>query len=310
MFLEKDRRYFRRFALTLKQRVKAAPALPLVGPDKEWNALDALRRAIRNGKASVPQSGGETVDLIAAEHLADKELLVLLFHRANPNAADPAYRKRLKSGLSLRHATKETNEEQAVSCHLVISTKLKDGVYQAALEEIPGLSATSIIAIISRVLMAYKYPYISKGKSLETTAIFRLEGLKSATLEDALKKEGSLDYLTLTRRVPTSVPDSSGIAEPQAERVRYKIVGDPSSKKWGKKFKEFVEGTKGTWDHVTVDLTLSDNRHKTIRVDTEQEAAEILFVRSELVMIPGQSLRSCSTAIVQTVVDAARKLVQ
>jgi hypothetical protein len=308
MFVERDRRYFRRYQLKFKARTKLAATLPLVSDTDNWTILDALQRAAKNGKSKGSQANGDTIDLIKVSHLAAEKLVVLLFHRASPNAADPAYRKRVKENLTLRKTKKETDEEQAVSCHLVISTTLKDGSYRAALEEIPGLSASAIMSIIGIVLRDYKYPYVKNKKSFETDTVFKAEGVKSETLDQALKKKGALTSLTLVLNTSPNIPDASGIAEPQAERVRYKIVGNPRSEKWRNKFKEFVEGTRADWDQVNVEIQLEDERRRTVRLETETEASEILFVRSELVII-SDDLEICTMEVVPSVINAARKLI-
>lgn len=307
MFLETDRRYFRRYTVRLKPRTKFAPELALVSKSDKFTALDAFQRAIRNRKATVPQPNGDSIDLIGATHIEKDKVVVLLFHRASPDAADPAYRKKERAGLTLRQTKKKAGEEQAVSCHLVISTTKKDGVYPAALEEIPGLSASAIMSIVGQVLRDYKYPYVKKKKELETDTVLKVDGVKSESLERALKRKNALTSLTLVRNTPPNVPDSSGIAEPQATRIRYKIVGNPAQDEWQKKFKKFVEGTKGTWDQVNVEINLEDDRQRTVRVDTEKEASEVLFVRSELVIIP-DDLKSCTTDIVPSVVKAAKSV--
>ena len=73
-------------------------------------------------------------------------------------------------------------------------------------------------------------------------------------MSKALKKQGELTYLILSRRVPVDAPDAEGLAEPQNERIRYKVVGNPSSASWQKKLGDFVKGNKTSWDLVTVDI--------------------------------------------------------
>jgi hypothetical protein len=265
---------------------------------------------MRNRKASAPQANGDAIDLIKAEHMEKEKLAVLLFHRGSPNAADPAYRKRVKDQITIRQTRKANDEEQAVSCHLTISTiPRSDGKYAAALEEIPGLSGSAVMSILGSILRDYSYIYDDKGEDAETYSVLKVEGVKSESLTNALKSRGSLDYLTLTRTLPPDAPDSQGIAEPQSQKVKYKIVGNPASAPWRKRFKDFVEGVKPTWDYVSVDVTLDDNRHKTVRVDTQDDAAELLFIRSELVHIQ-TDLNPCTLEIVPQVVKAASKLMR
>jgi hypothetical protein len=289
-------------------RAKAAPPLPIVAATGPNSIVSALRKAMLVGKATAME-GKDTVDLIKAEHLTTKGVIVLLFHRTSPNATDPAYRKVVADGIQVRQSKKDDDEDQVMSCHLVISTdKGMDGGYSAVLEEIPGLSATTVLNIVRRVLHDFSYPYTLRKKEFETNTTFKAVGIKSESLTDALKKKGSLDTLILTRTAPSNVPDGKGIAEPQSERVRYKIVGDPSSADWRTKFNDFVEGTKGTWDHVAIEIQLEDTRHRTVRVDRKAEAAEILFVRSELAYFDND-LPPCSTNVVLRIVDAAAKLI-
>lgn len=89
MFLEKFSRYFRRYELVLGARKTTAPILPLVAADGEYSILDAINDKLRKDKASITQSNGEIVELVKAKHVAETNTVVLLFHRASPNAADP-----------------------------------------------------------------------------------------------------------------------------------------------------------------------------------------------------------------------------
>lgn len=307
MIVDKRLRYFRRYKATWKGRKKAAPPLPLVTTSGPNSIVAALRHAMRNDRASA-MAGFDTVDLIKVEHLQAKKVVVLLFHRVSPTAADPAYRRKTKAGIELRQTAKNLDEDQAVSSHLIISTERSaDGTYGAVLEEVPGLSASLVMSIVGRVLNDFQYPYTDKKQELETNTVIRFMGVKSETLDEALKKKSALRYLTLVRTKPADAPDSEGIAEPQSERVRYKIVGDPTTTKWKNKFKEFVEGTSGTWEEVSIVIDLDDERSRTVKIDRSNEAAEITFTRSEQVSFP-RDLSPCSTTVVNPIVEAATKL--
>jgi len=307
MLVDKRQRYFRRYNVRWNGREPGSPALPLTVPSGPNSIVSALRRAIKLGKATASE-GKDTIELIKADFLEAKGVVVLLFHRTSPNAADPAYRRKVKDEVVLRQTVKEIDEDQVVSSHFVISaTADDDGGYPAVLEEIPGLSATTVLGIVRRVLHDFKYPYTVKKKSMETNTTFKAEGVKSENLDTALKNKSSLRYLTLTRTAPVDVPDGAGIVEPRSERARYKIVGDPTSDGWKKKFKNFVEGTKASWDQVAVEVQLDDDRHRTIVIDRDNAAAEVLFVRSQLVYFK-DDLPSCSTSIVTRIVNASVKL--
>lgn len=308
MLVDKRQRYFRRYVVRWVGRATAAPPLPLVASSGPNSIVAALRKAERDGRASAKE-GKDTIDLIKVEHFPSKELVVLLFHRTSPNASDPAYRSKVNNELFIRQTEKKFDEDQAQSCHFVISTKRNaDGGFAAVLEEIQGLSATTVLSIVRRVLHDFKYPYTHKKKSLETNTTFKAEGIKSESLDNALRHKASLNYLVLTRTSAPDVPDAAGIVEPRSERAKYKIVGDPTSADWKAKFKNFVEGTRETWDQVSIEVQLEDDRQRTVILDRTNTAAEILFVRSELVYFKND-LPPCSTKVVLPIVDAASKLI-
>lgn len=145
MIIERDKRYFKRYRLRLKARAKFAPSLPLTGKPGDDTILRALIKALGSKSAISIQPNGDAVELIKTSLSAKDSVLTLLFHRSSPTAADPAYRKKSKDGLKLRLPKKERDEEQAVSAHLILSTVAGDpDSYDAVLEEIPGLSLSTI----------------------------------------------------------------------------------------------------------------------------------------------------------------------
>ena len=309
MLVEKRQRYFRRYVLRWRGRAKGAPPLPLTVTTGPYSVLGALRKA-QNDKKATASEGKDTIDLIKVSHFPEKSVIVLLFHRTSPNAVDPAYRRYQDNKVKLRHTNKEVGEDQVMSSHLVIKSKANaDGGFDAALEEVPGLSASTILSIVRRVLHDFQYPYNEKDKELETNTTLTAAGIKSQSLTDALKNKSSLNYLTLTKSTPTTAPDGAGIMKAQTERVKYKIVGDPASPEWQLKFKDFIEGTKATWDDVSVEIKLEDDRQRTVKIDRKKEAAEIMFVRAELVMFD-EDLPPCSEEVVEAVMDAAIKLMK
>ncbi|WP_019831147.1 hypothetical protein [Sphingomonas sp. PR090111-T3T-6A] len=282
----------------------------MTATEGELSVLEALRVAQRNKKVTVKQPNGDDVDLIAIVHDARAKLLTLLFHRTSPDAADPAYRRVVEDKVSLRQTTKERDEEQTVSAHLVIDTRSFDaGAYNAALEEMPGLSLSVVKQIIAGALNEYKYAYEDrKGNKQETYSTFKALGHKSENLTDTLKNKGSINYLTLTRTKIPDAPDSEGIAEPALERLRYKIVGDPTSKEWLAGLVKFANKVReDAWDDVSLDLSLDDDRHRTVKLEREAEAAEIMFVRAEQVFV-SRDLPPCTMEVVPELIEAAKKL--
>jgi hypothetical protein len=310
MFLDKHNRFLRRYNLILHPRHKLGVSLPLTAKNGEYSVVDALRHARKNGKASNEQPNGDTVELIEIEVLEKIGAVVLLFHRSSPDAADPMYRKRQQDALSLRQAEKALDEEQTVSAHLVIEIKQqKVGAYRAALEEIPGISLSVVQAILSPILRDYKYGFEDKkGDDQETYSTLKVEGVKSESLTDALKKQ-TLNYLTLSRtKIPDAI-DGDGIVEPMNEKIKFKILGEPSSPQWRAKLDAWVKNARvAGWEDVSLDLSLEDDRHRTIKLERDKEATEILFVRSEQITLKNE-LKPCSLKVVEELAEQAIKMI-
>jgi len=310
MFLEKHSRFFRRYRFTIRPRAKSAPALPLVAAPTEYSVKDALEKAIRNKKAEAVQPNGDRVEIVATQHDQAKGLLTLLLHRTSPTAADPSYRKRVKDKIQVRHGTKDQDEDQAVSAHLTIRTKASAPfTYDFVLEEIPGLSMSVIRPIFGILLRDYEFPYLDKkGEEQATYSTVRADGVKSEGLDSALKKKSSLSYITLVRTNIPDAPDSDGLAEPQTEKIKYKIVGDINTKDRREKLNNFItRARKADWDDIYIEINLDDDRHRTVKLDREEEASEILFVRSEQVAVSVE-LKPCSHDVLDEIVSCCEKI--
>lgn len=302
----------RRYRIVLKPKAKLAAILPLVSQKAgDPSVLHALRHALKAENASQKLANGfDTIELVTPFHDAKNETLTLLFHLSSPNAADPSYRRKVKGQLHVRSTQKlSADEEQAVSAHLVISTKpVAPGVYRAVLEEVKGLSLTSISSLIRRILTGYGYPYLDKKKEeKETYSVFQAEGEKAESLTSALKKKSSLSYITLVRTNIPDAPDSEGIAEPKIERLKYKIIGDPRSEDWLKKFSSFISKAHIDWNDVYLEMQMDDEKHRTVKLEREKEAAEIMFVRSEQISL-SQDADPCTMTVVPEIITKARSI--
>ncbi|RYG86055.1 MAG: hypothetical protein EON58_22190, partial [Alphaproteobacteria bacterium] len=280
LFLEKFSRFLRMYDLRFSPRHTGAPYLPLDGGAKNFSVRDALQKWVQEEKALVVQPNGDVVELMAVDFR--NSCLVLLFHRASPNAADPAYRRkaRQKAGVkvTVRNAVKELDEEQSVSAHLVISNdKVSDGVYRAALEEIPGLSMGPIREIVALALNSYQYDFMRGKKKIDTYTVFRPEGLKSETITNALKK-GEIGFVTLSRQAKAPFVDADGIFKPTIETMKLRVTGEITSKNWRDTLGQMVgSARKAGWPNVNVDIGLDNNRKRTVQLDRDDEAKEVLF---------------------------------
>lgn len=307
LFLEKFSRFFRHYELAFGPRHKGGSYIPMIADENQPSILDALKERINAHKALDVQSNGDIVELMVAEHFPDRKSVVLLFHRASPNAADPTYRKKARRQVTIRKAEKEPGEEQSVSAHLVIRTdEIKQGVYQAALEEIPGLSMGVIRPIIGQALNDYTYDFEDRrGRNRETYCTFKPEGIKSETITGALKT-GQMKWITLVRPAKPEFVDAEGMFQPVQEYMRIRITGEIEANTWREQLKSLVDKARGQgWEDFNIDIDLGDKRSRTVKLERDQEAKEVLFVRSEHVEVKNELSVCCSEVCDEIVKKAA-----
>ena len=227
--------------------------------------LAAIRAADKRGTAERKLANGDVIEIAATDHDEKRGVITILFHRVRPNAPDPTYRKKNKSGLSVRKAQRDLDEDQSVSAHLVISIKpIVPNRYSAVLEEVPGLSIGSVMPIVSAAMRDYPYDYKDrKGEKGSSYTTLRYTGKKSESMEGALKK-GRLNLVTLVRPAPVSMIDAAGIFKPKDQRLEVAIdrsLKDPTileklenyTKTPGKK-----AGPNSTWNY---NLKMNGERH-------------------------------------------------
>jgi hypothetical protein len=296
MFLEKFSRYFRRYEIVLGARKPTAATLPLVAGAGEYSVLDAINAKLAKDKASVKQPNGDIVELVRVKHDEVSKVIVLLFHRADPDAADPTYRKKKEGKVTVRVADKEADEEQSVSAHLIIrSAPYKDDRYYALLEEIPGLSMATVREVLGALLVDYEYEFERKpGKKERTYCTLKAEGIKSETVADALKT-GKAGWITLTRPAPAKYIDGDGLWVPTVDTMKLRVKGAIEEANWKDKIGQLIETAKGDgWQSFNVEISLPDERSRQVKLDQFQDAKEILFVKSDKVDL-AQQISVCST---------------
>jgi hypothetical protein len=313
MFLEKFSRFVRRYHLVFRPAHKAAPAMPLVADEGEFSVWDALEKRRADGTALLKQKNGDVLEMVKVQYFPEREVLVLLFHRGSPDAADPMYRRRIEGGHTVRQAEKEEDEEQSVSAHLVISTKaIEDGRFDASLEEIPGINMSLVQQIIAQALHEYPYDYQigkRKIKTLETVCLVKAEGLKSETISGALK-EGKIDFITFIKPAPAKYVDADGLWEPMNDVMRLKVKGKIDADGWQDKIGALVDEARADgWEDFNIEIDLGNKRSKTIALDREQDAKEILFVKSEEIEVATE-LSPCSVDLQDEVINSCLALMR
>lgn len=167
-----------------------------------------------------------------------------------------------------------------------------------------------LVQQILRVALGnYKYGVKRGKKEIETYSMFKPEGLKSESITSALKK-GSLDYVTLIREAKPNFVDADGIFKPVTETMRLKVVGKIDGSSWQDQLHKLVGGAKAQgWEKFSLDLGLENDRRKTVELDRETEAKEVLFVRSEQVALKNEH-RTCSLDISQEIVAKFTKVIE
>jgi hypothetical protein len=313
MLLGKYSRFVKRYDLTFNARHKGAARLNIVDSDKLPSVLKALHRAIQNNKASTATANGDEIELLQAVHDQKRNAIVLLFHRGSPDAADPMYRKKDKKSrvVTVRTATKAAGEVQSLSAHLVILTKPEAaGRYRSALEEVPGISLAAIEPIIAKALREYPYDYTDKRQqSAETYTTIKSSGIKSATLADSLKR-GHLNFITLIRPADLGLIDAEGIFQPVDQRMKIRIDNTTIDNGFFAKMGDYISGAKDAgWEHFDVDVTFENERHRTIKVERDQAAQEVLFVKAEEVEVK-KELPLCTTTIIEEMVGEMTGVMQ
>ncbi|RWD61183.1 MAG: hypothetical protein EOS60_33190 [Mesorhizobium sp.] len=315
MFLEKHSRFFRRFEFTFSPRHAGAPHLPIFGEANDFSVYDALMARLEAEKALEVQPNADIVELMEVHYDLKKKALTLLFHRASPHAAEPIYRKKArqragKKKVTVRKAKKLEGEEQSVSAHAVIlDDPIRPGTYRAALEEIPGISMAVVRRIIGQALHDYEYDFERKKKQINTYSTFKPVGVPSETLSGALKG-GTLSCVTLVRPAKADFVDADGLFRPQTETMRIRVEGELTSGNWRDYLPAMIKRAKNAgWTDFSVDLDLDDDRRRTVKLDREDEAKEVLFVRSDELHFQTE-LETCSVDIVEEVVTKALELIK
>jgi len=298
MFLEKFHRFVRHYRFTFAPRKRSAPTLPLIGSDGDYSIFDALQTAVSRNAALDVRPNEDIIEMLHVEVHKPSGAVVALLHRASPNAADPMYRKKARRGYTVRTVDRKPDEDQSVSAHLIVlPTSVSEGVYDAILEEIPGLSMSLVQPIIGKVLRDYEYTYSDKrGEPDSTYTVFKPTGVKSETVTNALKT-GQLGMITLSRPAKPDFIDSSDLFTPVDEKMKIKVKGNVSHKDWITKLGSLALGARAAgWPDVQVDIELDDRRMKRIPISRGEEAKEILFIRSAEVTVK-KELPVCSTII-------------
>jgi hypothetical protein len=300
--LSPNSRYFVRYELTLRpQKDKGAP-LPLRSDGADLDVITVLQEAMTAGTAVLNVKEGEDdfVRLTAVDVRPRSGQLVLLFRRSTDGAA-PIFEHR--ATRRLRRSDKLDDEVEAHSAHLFIGLPSRETPYpthRVLLEEVPGLGRTHVLGLLRTILRERKYEFEDeRGRPGETYTLPILGGVASETVRDAVTG-GGIKYIELVRTPSLDGLDTAGlVAHP--ERMRLSIR---SNQRGSLELVNRVRAWAGrnSWDRLRIQVATDDDRTRVVEIAREADAADVLFVRAELVEGITPPLEKCTEHIVDSLV--------
>lgn len=310
MLLEPDFRYFKQYDLIIGAKKTTADSLPLMSDRANVRTVETLLHQVRGNGKITDRSDRDLIELVTIKRSAAGNL-VLFFHRDALKAADPSYRKQDKTGaIKVSKYQKQPDESQAVSCHLVISPRMRNGGYRCVLEEVPGLSMAAIVHTLRKQVFTYshyKFRRPNGGKEDETYATIKAVGFQSDKLKESLKK-ARWNMVTLTRPPDTEPTDGLPWLKPKPQIMQIKVDAKlPRSSAYNLVKKLTNKAYDSGWTDVRVELDFDDQRTRSVAIDRDDLGRDILFVKSHRVdIVP--DVDNCSAAIVPHTVAAAETL--
>ncbi len=156
----------------------------------------------------------------------------------------------------------------------------------------------------------YEYSFQRTKKTTEDTyTVFKPTGLPSETLSNALNT-GELKFIKLVRKAKPDFVDCEGLFEPVTESMQIRVKGQITGDTWRKRLKDLIEGAKREgWEDFNLDIDLPDKRSRTVKLERNAEAEEILFVRSEQIDF-ATALDVCTLGVIDEVVSKAVKMLK
>lgn len=310
MLLSPNSRFFVRHEVTFKpQRDQGAP-LMLRAPGEELDVISILQDAVANGSAffRVKDDSEDFVRLTHVDVRPRSNLVALLFRRS-ADGPPPMFEHRRTRAL--RRSDKTDDDLEAVSGHLFISLderRTPHPTHRALLEEVPGLSRTYVTHLLKNLLREVVYGFVDeRGFQKETYTMPQFGGVPSETIRDAVMG-GGIKYIELVRTPRLDGLDTSGlIAHP--ERMRLSVKNDRRGNL------DLIARVRGwadqhDWRDMRVQVETADERTRVVQIAREADAADVLFVKSELVEGINPPLEQCTDQVVDSLVARARRMLE
>lgn len=299
MLLSSNSRYFLRHEVAFKPYRDKGAGLSLISDDGTVDVLSVLQDALKADQATFVINKHDVVRLTAIEHLPKQEMVVLLFRRSDPDLAAPVFENRKTRALRL--SDKGEDDAEAVSAHLFLSTRpafTPNPTYRAILEEVPGLGRTYVQAIMKQVLRDRPYEYEDdRGQAKNTYSVVVFGGVPSETLGQAIRR-GGIKYIELVRAPRLDGLDTAGLVA-HAERLKLSV------KESDRGNLDIIRRVRGwanahEWRDLRVQIATGDDRTRVVEVAREADAADVLFVKSELMTDIKPPLLQCTEKVHNT----------
>ncbi len=310
MILEPGHRFFKQYDLIVGARKSTAKPIPLLSDIPTTLTVESLIQGMLN-KGSVADKSDHDLIQLMSMHRSTAGNLVLFFHRDALKAAAPVYRTSTPSGsVSVSKYKKKPNEEQAVSCHLVISPKIRNGAYPCVLEEVPGMNMGAVLHVLKKTIFNYShysFKHPKTGKVEDTYATIKAVGFQSEKLKQALSKS-RWNMVTLTKPADSKIVDGIPFLKPKPQTMEIKVDAKLPKADAYKYMQTLAKKAFGAgWEDFRVDIEFDDDRKRGVSFDRNALGQDILFVKSTQLKIHPE-VENCSAKAEPQIISAAETL--
>ncbi len=245
------------------------------------DVLSVLQEAIDDKSAAYDVKANDTVRITALDVRPDEDVAILLIRRRDEEAATQVFEHGTTGALWQPDV--DPAQAPAISAHLFIRLTANPGpfpTHRAILEEVPGLGRTYIQYILGRVMRPAVYEYRDeKGRVRSTYTIPKLGGIASETLGEALRG-GGINYVELVGPPQLDGLDMTGLVS-HPQRLRLSVRSDQNPLDVIARVRDWAAGRD--WTNLRVQVETTDDRTKVVEIARQADAADVLFVKSELV---------------------------
>lgn len=308
MLLESKSRFFLRHELRFRTPRDVAIPMKLIDA-ADIDVREILENAIRNKANFINLKKKDVVRLTKLDVREKDGIAILLFRRSDPDALTPIFED--ETSRTLRKSDRRPTEAIAVSAHLFIRLGEVEGsahpTYRAILEEVPGLGRTYVQVLLHDIVKDTRYNYTDKrGEEKETYTLVEFFGQKSEKLAGALNEQSFVPSVTLVRPGNIRGLDAEGLVVPRDQRMKLMIHARPDQ---ALGVIETIQSwmRKTTWSSLLVEMRMPEQRTRLVQLAREQDAADILFVRSVPVEVK-TPLEACTDTINEELVAKAQAL--